>query len=85
MLVSTGSYRPESKSSLKPSYVPLILKTKTADGKWKVHGYLNVKPDLTGGVGTLVLPDGTKVDKVNVFPNDKKDKASKETEAQGGA
>ncbi|MDX2014006.1 MAG: hypothetical protein SFW67_27665 [Myxococcaceae bacterium] len=81
--MSTGSYRPKSKSSPKLSYVPLILKTKTPDGKWKVHGYLNVKPDLTGGVGTLVLPDGTKVDKVNVFPNDKK--ASKDTEAQDAA
>jgi hypothetical protein len=80
--VSTGSYRPASKSSQKPppadapkvQYVPLVLKTITSDGKWRIHGYLNVKPDLSGGVGTLKLPDGTKLEKVNVFPNPRKHK-----------
>jgi hypothetical protein len=80
--MSTGSYRPKSKPSAKPTYVPLVLKTKKPDGKWQVHGYLNLKADLTGGVGTLVLPDGTKLEKVNVFPNDKKDKLEKDAPAR---
>ena len=72
--MNTGSHRPKSQTSKpKPTYLPFVLKTKSADGKkWNVHAYLNIKADLSGGVATIVLPDGTKLEKVNVFPNDKK-------------
>lgn len=72
--MNTGSHRPKSQTSKpKSNYLPFVLKTKSADGKkWNVHAYLNIKADLSGGVATIVLPDGTKLEKVNVFPNDKK-------------
>lgn len=40
-----------------------------------MHAYVSLKADLSGGVATIVLPDGTKLEKVNVFPNDKKKEA----------
>lgn len=84
--MNTGSHRPKSQASKpKSNYLPFVLKTKSADGKkWNVHAYLNIKADLSGGVATIVLPDGTKLEKVTVFPNDKKqqeDKAEKEAAA----
>ena len=83
---ATGSHRPPTSRSSTPSrrsassappaaaakYIPLVLKTKKPDGKWQVHAYLNLKADLSGGVATLVMPDGTKLEKVAIFPNDKK-------------
>lgn len=72
--MNTGSHRPKSQASKpKSTYLPFVLKTKSADGKrWTVHAYVSLKADLSGGVATIVLPDGTKLEKVNVFPNDKK-------------
>lgn len=82
--MSTAGHKPESKSrsNKPPTYIPLVLKTKSADGKtWRIHGYLNLRADLSGGVGTLVLPDGTKLEKVAIFPNDKKPKSEKDAAA----
>jgi len=75
--VNTGSHRPKSQAAKpKSNYLPFVLKTKSADGKkWNVHAYVSLKADLSGGVATIVLPDGTKLEKVNVFPNDKKKEA----------
>lgn len=72
--MTTGSHRPKSQTSKpKPNYLPFVLKTKSADGKkWNVHAWVSLKADLSGGVATIVLPDGTKLEKVNVFPNEKK-------------
>lgn len=71
--MNTGNHRPKSQTSKpKSTYLPFVLKTKAADGKWKVHAYVSLKADLSGGVATIVLPDGTKLEKVNIFPNDKK-------------
>lgn len=80
---TTGSHRPSRSSAPRRSassspaasakYIPLVLKTKKPDGKWQVHAYLNLRADLSGGVATLVLPDGTKLEKVAIFPNEKRD------------
>ena len=52
-----------------------VLKVKP-DGaqKWKVLGYVSMREDLSGGVATLLRDDGTRLDKVAVFTQDKKPK-----------
>ena len=52
---------------------PLVLKVKPAGAeKWKTLGFLNVREDLSGGVATLFFDDGTKLEKVSIFPHEKK-------------
>jgi hypothetical protein len=60
----------------------MVLKVKPAGAdKWKVLGYLNVREDLSGGMATLINADGSKLEKVAIFPNDKKKDAASESPA----
>lgn len=52
-----------------------VLKVKP-DGaeKWKVLGYVSMREDMSGGVATLIQEDGSRLEKVAVFTQDKKPK-----------
>ncbi len=54
-----------------------VLKVKP-DGaeKWKVLGYISLREDLSGGVATLIQEDGSRLEKIAVFTQDKKPKAA---------
>ncbi len=67
---------PKSPEQKRPTR-PMVLKVKPAGAeKWKVLGYLNVREDLSGGVATLIAADGSRIEKVAIFPNDKKPTAA---------
>ena len=61
-----------------PAVVPsksFVLKVKPEGAeKWKILGYVSMREDLSGGVATLLKEDGTRLDKVAVFTQDKKPK-----------
>ena len=54
-----------------------VLKVKP-DGaeKWKVLGYLSLREDMSGGVATLIQQDGSRLEKIAVFTQDKKPKTA---------
>lgn len=60
-------------SKTKSPTKPFVLKVKPEGAeKWKTLGYLNMRTDLSGGVATLFLADGTKLEKVSIFTHEKK-------------
>ena len=44
--------------------------------KWKVLGYVSMREDMSGGVATLIQDDGSRLEKIAVFTQDKKPKAA---------
>lgn len=71
-MANTSKPKPATKSS---GWSPFVLKVKDGD-KWKVLGYINMKPDFSSGIATLIREDGTKLEKVSVFKNEKKEDKS---------
>ena len=65
-----------------PTAVPsksFVLKVKPEGAeKWKILGYISLREDLSGGVATLLREDGTRLDKIAVFTQDKKPKPEAE-------
>lgn len=70
--MDTANPQPPSSKTKSPTK-PFVLKVKPEGAeKWKTLGYLNMRTDQSGGVATLFLADGTKVEKVSIFPHEKK-------------
>jgi len=64
---------PAAPSKPKSETKPFVLKVKPEGAqKWTVLGFMNLRIDNSGGVATLFRDDGTKVEKVSVFPYEKR-------------
>lgn len=70
--MDTANPQPPSSKTKSPTK-PFVLRVKPEGAeKWKTLGYLNMRTDQSGGVATLFLADGTKLEKVSIFPHEKK-------------
>lgn len=68
---------PAAPSKPKSETRPFVLKVKPEGAqKWQVLGFVNLRTDNSGGVATLFREDGTKVEKVSVFPYEKRGDSS---------
>ena len=56
-----------------PTTRPFVLKVKPEGAeKWTTLGYVNLRLDNSGGVATLIREDGSRIERIAVFPHEKK-------------